>query len=397
MLRVEQYFELDDFNEEEKLRAVRMCFTGDALLWYRWERDRNPFTDWELLKFRVLEQYSGERDVSAGEKLLKIQQERTVREYCRDFIALATNAVGIADNVLEMAFMNGLKSKIRAGVRLNLMYETKTLRKMMDTAKLVEDWENEDSPVSSPTKGETSPKPIVGKETSPKPLLGRQAYTKPNNVKPGPTQKDQTTPVRSQPNRPQGNHNRLRPPFRKLTPEEVAKWKAEGLCYKCDEKYVSPHICSRKELTVLLVQEDGCEEELVEEVLERTNGEETEVAELSANSVVGMSSPRTLKLRGRIGDETVVVLIDSGATHNFISLSLMKKMKLQSKDTGRYGVLVAGGVKVAGRGIVEGVTLQLEGCTVEMSYLPLELGIADVILGVQWLNTLGETRFNWKL
>ena len=119
------------------------------------------------------------------------------------------------------------------------------------------------------------------------------------------------------------------------------------------------------------------------------------MVELSANSVVGMSSPRTLKLRGQIRDEEVVVLVDSGASHNFISEALMRKLKLEAKDTVRYGVLVAGGVRVKGRGVVEGVTLQ--NCAVETSYLPLELGIADVILGVQWLDTLGETRFNWKL
>ena len=43
VLHVEQYFELEDFTEEEKLRAVRMCFTGDALPWYRWKRNQNPF------------------------------------------------------------------------------------------------------------------------------------------------------------------------------------------------------------------------------------------------------------------------------------------------------------------------------------------------------------------
>ena len=265
VLRVEQYFELDDFNEEEKLRAVRMCFTGDALLWYRWERDRNAFVDWDQLKFRVLEQYSGTRDISAGEKLLRLQQEGSVREYCREFIALATNAVGIAENVLEMAFMNGLKPKIRAGVRLVLMYETKTLRKMMDTAKLVEEWEMGETPVTSPTKGETSLKPNFGKGASLSSMVGRQNNTKPTNLKSNPSQAQQTTTARAQSNRPQGNHNRLKPPYRKLTPAEVEKWKAEGLCYKCDEKYVYPHVCSQKELTVLVIQEDGCVEELAEE------------------------------------------------------------------------------------------------------------------------------------
>lgn len=60
-----------------------------------------------------------------------------MKEYCRDFIALATNAPEIPEKVLEMSFMIGLKSKIRAGVK---MFEPRNLKKMMSMAKMVEEW-----------------------------------------------------------------------------------------------------------------------------------------------------------------------------------------------------------------------------------------------------------------
>lgn len=43
ILRVEQYFELESFTEEEKLQAVSMCFNGEALLWYRWSEIETHF------------------------------------------------------------------------------------------------------------------------------------------------------------------------------------------------------------------------------------------------------------------------------------------------------------------------------------------------------------------
>ncbi|ESQ36954.1 hypothetical protein EUTSA_v10002674mg [Eutrema salsugineum] len=43
VMRVEQYFELENLTEEEKLKAVRISYVDEALMWYRWERQRNPF------------------------------------------------------------------------------------------------------------------------------------------------------------------------------------------------------------------------------------------------------------------------------------------------------------------------------------------------------------------
>ena len=67
-----------------------------------------------------------------------------------------------------------------------------------------------------------------------------------------------------------------------------------------------------------------------EEVLEDAPEEEWADAEdggaagdgrssVSLNSVVGINSPRTMKLRGKIGGEGVIVMVDPGATNNFIS------------------------------------------------------------------------------
>lgn len=107
VLRVEQYFELGEYLEEKKLQLVRMCFDDDALLWYRWERDRNPFESWEQLKYRALEQFSTTHEITARERLLTLKQTETGREYFRDFISLATNAPELTNEVLETAFMIG--------------------------------------------------------------------------------------------------------------------------------------------------------------------------------------------------------------------------------------------------------------------------------------------------
>ena len=178
------------------------------------------------------------------------------------------------------------------------------------------------------------------------------------------------------------------------------KWKAEGLCYKCDEKHFYGHVCSKSELTVLIVRDDGMVVECTDEqgdYEETAEGVEAGVADVSIHSVVGLSSPKTMKVQGRIGTEEVVMLIDRGASHNFISEKLVQKLGLVAATTSLYGVLVAGGVSVKGKGVIHDVELEMQDCTITTSFLSLDLGIADVILGVQWLDTLGEMRVDWKL
>ena len=53
-----------------------------------------------------------------------------------------------------------------------------------------------------------------------------------------------------------------------------------------------------------------------------------EVIKLSMNSVVGLTTPQTMKLRGLIERQPVVVLVDGEATHNFIASELVQQLSL---------------------------------------------------------------------
>lgn len=46
-------------------------------------------------------------------------------------------------------------------------------------------------------------------------------------------------------------------------------------------------------------------------------------AQISFNSLVGNVAPETLQFLGLIGDHQVVLLVDSGSTHNFIQHQLV--------------------------------------------------------------------------
>lgn len=140
-------------------------------------------------------------------------------------------------------------------------------------------------------------------------------------------------------------------------------------------------------------------EEGEEDEIEDGGGYEfvSEPVEVSLNSVVRLSSPKTLKLIGVIDGNEVVVMVDPGATHNFVSLKAVEKLRIPVTESGGFGVSLGNGEAVEGTGICKGITVVLAGgVVVKEDFLPLKLGNSDLILGVQWLEKLGPVVTNWK-
>lgn len=129
---------------------------------------------------------------------------------------------------------------------------------------------------------------------------------------------------------------------------------------------------------------------------ESEDGQGCEHSVISLNSVVGLTTPQTMKLRGVILGAEVVVLIDPGASHNFISSTTVEKLKIPVTSTKEFGVSLGTGDAVQGKGECKEVVLELPNVTVVEDFLPLQLGSSDVILGVQWLEKLGTMTANWK-
>lgn len=119
-----------------------------------------------------------------------------------------------------------------------------------------------------------------------------------------------------------------------------------GLCYKCGDKYNLSHVCRNKSLQVMILEKkDGGNMENEEIVRE----EEEEISEdlfaathmeLSLNSTDGFGDNHTMKIRGKIQGRDTVLLIDSRASHNFISEELRKNLELPVDEISEYRVTV---------------------------------------------------------
>ena len=102
-----------------------------------------------------------------------------------------------------------------------------------------------------------------------------------------------------------------------------------GLCFKCGEKYTPEHQYRRQ----LLLLEGGDEEEDGEkEMMEREEDEEDGGA-ISLHAIKGVSNNKIIKVEGKVQDNCLLILIDSGSTHNFIDEGTVRRMKYPTAST----------------------------------------------------------------
>uniref|UniRef100_A0A1J3DC48 Uncharacterized protein n=1 Tax=Noccaea caerulescens TaxID=107243 RepID=A0A1J3DC48_NOCCA len=184
----------------------------------------------------------------------------------------------------------------------------------------------------------------------------------------------------------------------KLSPAEIAEKRRLGLCYKCPEKWSRGHQCHNMMLQVFTVineEEVEISDEDWMDGFEEMIETSPELMELSLFSFLGMDSPSVTKLWGEIGGTKVIVMIDSGATHNFIDPFVLGKTHLTPARNRSLEILLGTDITINGYGVCKDVSVVLQSHEFVMNFVVLELGNAEIILGVDWLRTLGRCGYDW--
>lgn len=90
------------------------------------------------------------------------------------------------------------------------------------------------------------------------------------------------------------------------------------------------------------------------------------------------------------------MLIDFDSTHNFIDSKVVEKWTFQLKNMTSQSVKVADGSIVATDFLCHQFQWLMRDTTFTSNMLVLPFGSCDVVLGVQWLITIGDIVINFS-
>nr|GEW21899.1 reverse transcriptase [Tanacetum cinerariifolium] len=113
---------------------------------------------------------------------------------------------------------------------------------------------------------------------------------------------------------------------------------------------------------------------------------------ISLHAFTGQFVPRTLKVAGSINGHSVVALIDGWSTRNFIQTRLAKHLGLTIQPSPHLQVTVGNGDTVGC--VQQQINLGHKPFVIDLFLLPI-YG-PDIVLGVEWLATLGPIVFDYK-
>ena len=397
------YFKVHSIPQNERLEFVMPHVEGPALQWFIWSTDRYVLEDWDDFKIQLGRRFRDLLSYDIMEQFLEIKQKGLVKEYKDEFERLLVYLPPILEAIMMKTFAKGLTK----GIKVELSRGSfKDLRELIDTTFKIEKIMQAvyESYHEQYFKEAKPPHPYTKtpRQTHPWRPTYKHACSTTNG-------KIATLPTAGRP-RTEGDSMDVSSkgfiPYTKrklmLTTEEVQNRREKGLCYHCNEKLGPCHHC-KKTLQIMIVAEDEAkqnERELAEipewEFSEEVSETQLLSANVSLNSMLGLANTKSIMIKGALQGKEIMILIDSGASHNFLRSSLVSEFHLPCNQSVQFEVTLGNGQIDKGQGLCEAVHYSLQGIDITTNFLSYSLKGVDMILGMAWLYSLGWKWLHWQ-
>lgn len=355
LFSVQRYFTYYATPQADKLLLASMHLDTPASCWFQSMAQAGRLTDWNAFVSGLTKRFGPSEYTDPAGQLMKLSQSASVVEYQNKFEALASKVTGFTPDILKSSFISGLQPKIQRAV---IAQRPRDLDDAFALARVFEDQ-----------------------------LADNRSFTRPWVVRPNPQSHPEAS-IMSQ------STNKL--PIRRLTTAEQQDRRAKGLCFNCDERFTPGHRCKGRASLLYLEVEDNSSEKVDTSVVDLNLQQEEELSpEISLNAFLGQRSVKSMSMKGSINGHTIQVLIDSGSTNNFISNRMSSFLALPTSPTQPFKVRVGSGAYLHCHQICHEVTLLVQSHSFNLDLFVLDIEGADVVLGIQWLATLGPILTNY--
>nr|GEZ59393.1 hypothetical protein [Tanacetum cinerariifolium] len=216
IFQAEQYFLFYNIAPHQRLPIVAFHLSGNALSWYKYLVNNHLLTTWDTFTCDLETRFGPSLYDNHQATLFKLCQTSTVTAFQTEFERLSNCVVGLSPQALLDCFISGLRHDIQQELTV---LRPQTITQAIGLAKIIEDKLHDQT--------FDRPKPIAYSS----PTSQIMPTTQPLSEKPLPH--TQSLPIK------------------KLTPVEMQKRRAEGLCYNCPEMYQPGHRCTPPQFLLL--------------------------------------------------------------------------------------------------------------------------------------------------
>nr|XP_023903579.1 uncharacterized protein LOC112015403 [Quercus suber] len=326
--KANQYSKYYRIPESEKLMMASFHMDGEALVWFQEGEDAGVIGTWEALVQAMLIRFGSTAYDDPMEALTRLRQTTTVASYKGEFEALANRIKGLSPQHKLRCFLSALKDEVRLPVR---MLNPPSLIAAFGLAKIQEEYLLGCKRCYKGTHDQARPS-----------LLG---VPRPSLLGAAPVE-NRTTKI----------------PVKKITAAQMKERKKRGFCYNCDEKWAPGHKCKQATLFLLegveVTSDSSCNDPVVELVnggsMKRRQDEEAE-PEITLYALVGSPNPGRMRVKGKVNSVSLVILVDSGSTHNFIDATVISVLHIHVDKSQILEVKVANGDVIKTQGLCKDV------------------------------------------
>ncbi|KAJ0857239.1 putative nucleotidyltransferase, Ribonuclease H [Helianthus annuus] len=312
LFQAEQYFAFYKTDPSQRLTIASFSMSGEALSWYIYLHNNKLLTTWDEFT-RMLEIRFGPSSYENHQAaLFKLCQTSTVTAYITEFERLSNCVVGLPPDALLNCFLSGLRKDIQKELAI---HKPQSLAQAVGLAKLVDD-----------KLGDIQYRPKLNPPFRATPTVSLPP------IPPTTTPKPSTTNTSTPPILPTPTITNQTLPFNRLSHEALQQRKAAGLCFRCPEKYHRGHRCNPPQFHLIVDNDEPYEppplidfsEDQLPQTEQPTQSQSDTIIHkqflsLSPAALLGVASPKALRVTGLIAGHSVSILIDSGTTIQFLN------------------------------------------------------------------------------